>query len=430
MLVDGIWLRDFKISTKSDSQGGLNHQYSKGLVGYSENWLWMEDLVKGRCSKETRVISAHYPRKRDSVLVPGLDELQVVYDVFQFVRPAGSSVTVPVNFMFLHGSGMNRAIWEYYVANLLKEDKKTRRWHINKIVTVDQVTHGDSAVLNRDKLSVDFDWEDGARDACKVARKEFVPLKQKNLVDGIEPLNILVGHSMGGFQAMYSAVIEPLLFDMLITIEPVCVNKFVLSGDTNPMISINFYEALWAKMTDTFANEEEYTSFMEEKSFFTNVHPSILQRIKDFERIELADGSIRTKISQRQNILCYMTLTPAAVRLLRLLPSINIPVVSIIGGQSNWAPPENQETLSRLIPNYTKDIIDLGDHLVNIEIPDEVIMRIENNVDRFVDNLSAINHVNNIGWSSFERETKFSRVFERLKSQRITRPSSNIKSKL
>lgn len=368
----------------------------------------MEKLINSKYKRETKVIEAVNPRAfPDSTVVPNIDVLQIVYDVYSLTA-APSSQSVPrVNLLFLHGSGMNRSIWEYYVAHLV--DYKTN-WLIGKIVLLDQVTHGDSAVLNENKLGVNFDWIDGGRDACKVAQNEFF--------DGHAAYNVVVGHSMGGFQALSCGVLMPSLFHLILVIEPVVLMYNARGTDNNyTVIPTKFYKALAGKTKDHFSDEAEYLTFMREGSFFPKAHPEILKRMIDFERIDLPGGGIKTKMEQRQNLLCYLTLYPGAKWLLGSLKFIRAPVVSIEGSSSKWCPKENQETLQRLIPIYTRDKIQGGDHLVNIENPDETLIKIVCHISRFVASQSPETSTSDL--STDQRRERFTSEYSHYRDARV-----------
>lgn len=334
----------------------------------------MDGLICRRYNKSTKVIEATFPRaNQDSTQVPHKDKLSLVYDVYTQISSNGEVCHPRVNLLFLHGSGMNRTIWEYYVAHL--EDYELN-WQINKIVLLDQVTHGDSAVLNEGKLGVNFDWSDGARDACKVAQVEFD--------EGFPAHNVVIGHSMGGFQAMCCGILMPNLFQLILTIEPVALMSNMVNVNDRTVLPPKFYQALYSKMADTFGSLKEYEDFISNRSFFKAVHPEILQRLIEFERRDMPDGTIRTKMNREQNIMCYMTIFPTSTWLLNSLKFIKVPVVSLIGEIAKWGPKENQDTLKKLIPNYTQDVVPGGDHLMNIEKPDENLRRLTSHISRFV----------------------------------------------
>ncbi|CAB4256256.1 similar to Saccharomyces cerevisiae YOR084W LPX1 Oleic acid-inducible, peroxisomal matrix localized lipase [Maudiozyma barnettii] len=342
----------------------------------------MESIISTLFKKETKTTAAVASRSKNATLIEESDTLQLVYDVFTY--SAGSnkrnSDTCLINFMFLHGSGMNRSVWEYYIAYMSKHFDNNTKWQINKMITLDQVTHGDSAEINRNLLGTNFDWADGARDACKVAQEEFLPKRMSNCV------NVIVGHSMGGFQALSCGILSPTLFDLIIVIEPVVYVPHVENKLNVTIVPPRFYEALWNKMEDKFKDMNDFKKFMKKRSFYKNANAEIIERMIQFEAVHTAEGIIRTKISQQQNIICYLTLDPTAKWLIDSLPYINTPVYGIVGGKSTWCPPQNQELLVAKIPKYQKDIIPDGDHLLNLEDPGECLTKIFHCVNKFVDN--------------------------------------------
>ncbi|EDO17874.1 hypothetical protein Kpol_1043p65 [Vanderwaltozyma polyspora DSM 70294] len=372
----------------------------------------MDKIIRDNYQRETKIIDAVYPRTyRDSTIVHS-DRLQCVYDVFTYTGDRLNDEGVKMNLMFLHGSGMNRFIWDYYVAHLL--DYKLGA-AINKIVTLDQVTHGDSSVLNRGKLGVGYDWSDGARDACKVAQKEFYSGLEDNSDDII---NIVVGHSMGGFQAMCCGVLLPSLFDFIVTIEPVAYSPNVPNNSNVTVLPPKFFKAIASKVEDEFKNEAEYDKFMHERSFFTKTHPEIFERFKETERINMEDGSIRTKMERRQEMLCYMTLHPTSYWLLDGAKHIKVPVVSLVGGIATWAPKENQQVLQKSIPNYTVDVVPQGDHLMNIEMPDEMLKRLSVHFTKFAKEYQSKNY-DNSNKSVARREEIFEEIYKETERNRV-----------
>lgn len=337
----------------------------------------MDSELEKLYKKETKIISAVAPRSKGAVLLETEDKLRVIYDVYTKI-PCNKTTLLKVNLLFLHGSGMNRSIWEYYIANLPQHLEETPNWSINKIVTMDQVTHGDSAELNRYQLGVNFDWADGARDACRVAEEEFFPK------DSPDSINIVVGHSMGGFQALSCGVLSPFMFNQIIVIEPVVYVPHVYNQEGVTIVPPKFHKALLSKMDDTFKNMEDFKNFMKTRSFYRNSHPEIVDRMVQFEAVSLPDGRVRAKISKEQNIMCYLTLDPTAKWLIGSLPFIKTPVYGIVGGKSTWCPPQNQELLVAKLPEYHQDFISDGDHLVNLEDPDTCLKKITAYISEYV----------------------------------------------
>ncbi|GAV55978.1 hypothetical protein ZYGR_0AZ01500 [Zygosaccharomyces rouxii] len=364
----------------------------------------MDPLIKSRYKKQTKVIEAVWPRShKDAVLATAKDRLQLVYDVYTCVNSNKNDNNVFVNLLFLHASGMSRSVWDYHVAHLFDYEFN---WNVNKIILLDQVSQGDSGVLNADLLGVQQDWVDGARDACKVAQNEF------NTDSPV--LNIVIGHSAGGFQALSSGVLLPNLFQLIITVEPVVYMNYAT-------LSPRFYQALLDKMQDVFPNDEVYQNYMDRRSMYATVHPSILQRVKEFEKTVLPDGTIRTKISRNQHIICYMSLNSGADWLINSLSSIKVPVISMFGGISKWAPRKNREILKEKIPDYFEEMISDGDHLFNLEQPDKFLRKLVDYISGFVSNggRQYLESITSDNLLIDQRRKKFEIDFENYKKSKV-----------
>ncbi|EJS41696.1 YOR084W [Saccharomyces arboricola H-6] len=365
-------------------------------------------------NKETKTCSASWPRTPQSTLC-ATDRLELVYDVYTNADQGHHPCASSLNLVFLHGSGMSRVVWEYYLPRLTHADPEGN-YAIHKIVLIDQATHGDSGVLNRGKLGTNFNWIDGGRDALKIAAQELGGYDKRPAI------NVVIGHSMGGFQALVCDVLQPSLFHLLILIEPVVVTRqpsTVVPPDF-PQIPENLYNSLRLKTRDSFGSESEYVRYMKNDSFFTNAHDQILQRIIDFERIQApslgGDGSVRTKMDQAQNLLCYMNMQSFAPFLISNVKFVDKRAIHIVGARSNWCPPENQLFLQKTLQNYHLDVISGGSHLVNIEAPDLVIEKINHHIHEFV-LTSQLQSSYAPHLSLDERMVKFNQAFESFKSR-------------
>ncbi|CAG61030.1 uncharacterized protein GVI51_J08393 [Nakaseomyces glabratus] len=336
----------------------------------------MEARVNEKYEREVKTTAAVWPRSRNAVLNPDVDRLCVVYEVFTRCTGNGGSKKKKVNLVFCHGSGMNRAIWEYHADRIADLNSN---WVVDKIVVIDQVNHGDSALLNKGRLGLEFDWFDGARDICKVAEEEF------NFMNNY---NVIVGHSMGGFQTLAAVAHNPNLFQLAIVIEPVIIkDPSQLEPKTEYLFfPPNFYRALTAKMTDNFDSMQEFEEFMEKKSFYVKVHPEIRKRLTEFEAIQRPDGSVVTKMKKVHNFMCYATDNTSAKRMVQLMPFIGIPVVSLVGASSRWTPPVNNEYVRTRIPNCKEVSVANGDHLMNLEMPDTIVDYISKHISQYVAN--------------------------------------------
>lgn len=353
---------------------------------------------------QTKIIQAHHPRCNIDSTLSSNDILSIVYSVHYSTRKAKRLI----NLVFLHGSGMSRAVWYYHTEKLLSMDSL----NINSIILIDQVNHGDSYLLNKLKLGPHYDWIDGARDVIKVMSNELsISNNNKSYY------NIIIGHSMGGFQALSTIVLSPGLFQKCIVIEPVVItlSEVLFPKSDKTIIKKSFYDALFNNMNDTFDNISQFNDFIDNSSFYKNSSPIIKDIIKQYELLYSNNNNkIITKMNSFQNILCYLTNRPGSSWLLNNLSFINIPVISIWGKNSNWTPKQNLTTLQNNIPLFNTIIIDDADHLLNIELPDKLI-------DIIIDNLNDINNnnINTILLSDDERITLFNEKFNKFVNERI-----------
>ncbi|AET39110.1 triglyceride lipase Ecym_4027 [Eremothecium cymbalariae DBVPG len=359
---------------------------------------------------DVRSIQGMSPRSwPESVIDPTQDLLQVVYSVFEPREGVKRGGGTRVNMVFLHGSGMNRALWEYYLVPLWHSSNRSNGcWQLGKVLLIDQVNHGDSAVQNQGKLGVFADWLDGTHDVCLVASKEFTPV-------GADTVNVIVGHSMGGFQALCSASLYRSLFNLVIALEPVVWMYSVPNVEGFTKMKRGFYKALMRKSRDQFKDEEEYNKFQDEKGFYANAHPDILKRVKEFEKLVNKDGSVSMKTTTYQTMIAYFGNRPSAEWFMTGARFIKADVVTLMGGASKWTPPENEKFLSEQIPNYKMEVVPGGEHVMNLEIPDAIISRIVNHVEEFVQKTKRQEPIDD----STSRASKFLEMYSELERSRV-----------
>ncbi|AMD21039.1 HEL242Cp [Eremothecium sinecaudum] len=372
------------------------------MTGTNSN---IEDIEKYFHS-EVCYTPAKAPRSYPEAVVDNSkDTLEVCYfkHVPKVSFPAGGTV---VNLVFAHGTGLNSGVWDYYLVPLLKAAQQSNGvWSLGTVLFVDQVNHGDSAVRNAGKLGMNCDWGDGSHDICLVALKEL-PLPGKDII------NIAVGHSMGGCQVMYTTIIYPGLFSMIIGLEPVVWTH--TEDHTNYLTAIphRVYDSVLAKNKDYFANEEDFMKFRS-TSLYVKSHPDIEKRFWDYERISNPDGSISMKCSVPQLLASYVGNRPAADMLMKCLRFVRTPMVSIFGGASHWCHQESKDFLRDNVPNYIVDSVPGGTHLFCMEIPDAVneflVKYIVKAAQEPRDNLAPVS----------DRDAKFQELYRDLAIHRI-----------
>lgn len=306
-----------------------------------------------------KVVEAEFPRMTVNSTIPTGASLAVVFDHYRIRREWKSSSRKPVNLFFMSGTGMTKAIWQYHIKRLFKysEENEDLRWQLNNAVAVDLVNHGESAVENCGKLGFVVDWREGAHDLIQVAKS----LR-------LQGSNVVIGHSMGGYQALYASTLAPLMFQFAFVIEP------VIYGDPKSSKRlVKMVPSLNKVLKSKFNNEQDYEQFFREMSIFKNFHPEILNDFINSEKVIHRDGSVSTKTTKEQQMICYMNAAPAVALWKEVLSHVNIPVIHAIGKEASWNPPESVNEV-RAGLKYVKGIdIEEGLHLVNCEKPDVII---------------------------------------------------------
>ncbi len=147
--------------------------------------------------KTLRTQDAHYPRTPLNSTVYPSDRLDLVLTVYESrlldsVDSAHNDLHNKeiINLIFVHGTGMCKEVWNYHIDKLFRgNDKKDRKWILGTAVAIDAVNHGDSYLLNKNKVGWCYNWLDGGKDISRVVKK--LNLKGRTLS---------IGHSMGGYQ--------------------------------------------------------------------------------------------------------------------------------------------------------------------------------------------------------------------------------------
>lgn len=322
-----------------------------------------------------KVVEAEFPRMTINSTIPTGISLAVVFDHYRIKKDWKSSHRKPVNLYFMSGTGMTKAIWQYHIKRLFQysEDNESLPRQLNNAIAIDLVNHGESAVENTGRLGFVIDWREGAHDLIQVAKS----LR-------LQGTNIVVGHSMGGFQALYASSLAPLLFQHVIAIEPVIYG--------NPGPDPSFYRrmaGLDRKMKSEFNNEEEFDYYFKNKSIFKNFHDEILRDYMESEKIVHRDGRVSAKTTKEQQLICYMNAGPGVRLWKEILSNVSVPVIHAIGKSATWTPPDSISEIRKQLKKVKPIDIEGGLHLVNCEKPETIIEIIvdclNNNINESVD---------------------------------------------
>lgn len=272
-----------------------------------------------------------------------------------------------MNLIFLHGTGMNKAIWHYHIDQLYE-----RCWlfgvHINVVLAVDAVNHGTSALLNKGKLGDVVDWRDFSLDVAEVARAEKDVFFAGNK-------NILVGHSMAGFVSLYLTFLHPALFDSCVVLNPVCYASSNKSESPyEPFLT-------WERkkyMETTFSLDpgadwkHHVLEYMNTRSFYRNFDPKVLANmLEDEYPPNPLNGTtvIDLNTTKKQTLITYLGGYDAMVQTLAVFSGIRVPVYRILG-ELDTAADEVRNRLQEAIPAMKTTVLPGQKHLVHGLHPD------------------------------------------------------------
>ncbi|OBA22330.1 alpha/beta-hydrolase [Metschnikowia bicuspidata var. bicuspidata NRRL YB-4993] len=298
---------------------------------------------------EKKQTQAYWPRGPGSY-VSMTDKLDIVYLKYTSADPVPQGCTT-VNFIFAHGTGMNKSLWKRHIEELYGKNKSCTGWKVGCVLSVDAVGHGDSALINKEKISWANDWRDGAKDLIETTG-DFLPSAYTR--------NIVVGHSMGGFHATYASFLEPTLFDACVAIEPVI---FIDQG-ANPL-AVARMKKIGLVLRDQFASRADADAFFQKGSFYRVMDPRVLA---DFTSDELhwENGQLRTKATKDAQLAAYLSAVYSVRFGQNILLLLEVPYLLITGEQAAWNSPKSDRHIEKSVSSHLLETVKLrGDHLVH-----------------------------------------------------------------
>ncbi|GEQ71102.1 hypothetical protein JCM33374_g4783 [Metschnikowia sp. JCM 33374] len=300
--------------------------------------------------------SAYWPRGPGSSLSMR-DSLEIVYLKY-FPEKTASEGCTTVNFIFAHGTGMNKSVWKSHIEEIYRKSRGATDWKVGCILSVDAVGHGDSGILNKGKISWGNDWRDGAKDLITVIKHEinttgdFLPSPYTR--------NILVGHSMGAFHTTYASFLEPELFDACVAIEPVI---YLDEG------AGSYFFARMKKISqilkDEFSSREEVNTFFRRDSFYKVMNGKVLEDFVDDE-IYFQDGTYKTKSTKHVQLATYLSALYSLKFGQDILGLLEVPYLFITGTRADWNSPKSENHIKTSVPSHLLERAQIdGDHLVH-----------------------------------------------------------------
>lgn len=320
-------------------------------------------------SVSLHLCKAHAPRTPGSTILPD-DRMDVVYRKYTATAPTAPTL----NLLFIHGTGMNKAVWHYHIQRLFEQQGA---WQIGTAVSVDVVNHGDLAVLNRTKLGPGFTWIDAAKDLLAVVEAEQLAAR---------PL-VAVGHSLGGGLCVLAASMSPRLFDLVVLADP------VMSPETYRMPRdqlgkyVQFrratYKRMRANLTDRFASVAAGKEWFATNSIYRGCDARLLADIADDEVVEQTDGTAIAKSPVDQQMLVYNDRVYGGVMAYAAAQALTCEVLYVPRTKaSTGLPLELVELIAKAINHVTVEPIPGTGHMCHMEQPDAMVERLVRWLDR------------------------------------------------
>lgn len=234
--------------------------------------------------------------------------------------------------LLLHGLTLHARIWGNFAAYFSQD------YHI---VALDQRGHGESQWSEEMAYSIEDHFSDIA-----------------TLIESLDPDHLtIVGHSMGGRNALFYAACCPQRIERLITIDA--------RPGNNPVSS----ETLRDHLTQL---PLEATSFDEIAAVVGTLYPAldsdVIFHIIRYSYNRLADGRLVPKFDIRMGVLLERA-GYAALDLWLFLEHISCPTLVIRGQDSTFLTPEDARRMCRLLPDAKLEEIPETTHMPAHENP-------------------------------------------------------------
>ncbi|ODV82141.1 alpha/beta-hydrolase [Suhomyces tanzawaensis NRRL Y-17324] len=317
---------------------------------------------------ETKTIDAAFPRSPGSTLLVG-EKLKLVYNRYKNTQtaPAGA---IRYNFVFSHGTGMNKSVWKYHIHQLYQ--RSGAQFYVDSVVSIDAAGHGDSALLNANNLGWVCNWGDHGKDINAVVKYE--QNTTGDFQNGLESRTIAIGHSFGGHGVILAAFYEPDLYDSIVPIEP------VVYGTPESVAKFSkIFSKLSNLLLDDFDSLDDFNDYFTKFSIFKTLDKRVLA---DFMKDELhvekdkeGETHYKTKASNFAQMTCYFGSAVSIPFCMEIQHLIRVPVHHVTGKKATWNLPEGAPFFRSHVQERFISSFDLeeGQHMMNVERPDETV---------------------------------------------------------
>ncbi|KLO07980.1 hypothetical protein SCHPADRAFT_908983 [Schizopora paradoxa] len=241
-------------------------------------------------------------------------------------RGSNSSTTMspkrkPVTLVLAHATGMPKETWEPFLCSLCKELEGNDDVLIDEAWAIEAINHGDSFVLNADKVGVLFDWSEHARDILNFLRN-YLPDKSSSMSTlpvhlasvpedvghsrsafGFRDRTVVgIGHSFGGCASVLAAVNMPKLFTSLILADPVIVPEY--KDRTQQVL---FYASISLQRQESWSSRDEALKLLRKSPVFAAWHPSAILKYAKYGLVTRErETRVKLKMSGLQEAITFV----------------------------------------------------------------------------------------------------------------------------
>lgn len=289
------------------------------------------------------------------------EHLDVSYCVWSNHEPSSVPNNQRINLLFLHGSQIVKEAWNYYVKLCFE------KWgeKLDKVILIDMINNGDTALINYEKTNWFSHWMDLAHDNCLVVHDVI----NRGELEG--PL-VVLGHSLGGSVALFMANIEPNLFAGIVVFDPVW--GWDPAYYDTPAFSERFtyiMSKLYENARDTFDSDKDYDTYMNTRYVSRTFHPSIKADIEKYSQIKDSQGKVHMKMNRIQQVGHYVSSLCNRRAGQTIFGWTPVPVLALSGDIDDFTPPGSAKKLASILPFSEYGLVKGGGHVVFYEKPHE-----------------------------------------------------------
>lgn len=336
--------------------------------------------------KESFIFDASHPRRSPRATLRSKDRLRCIGNKYVWKSPLmtpwtttdasaiiqkGAPARDPatkVNVILGHANGFNKELYEPMIARLL-----CSTCTIAAVFVHDVVSQGASGLLNADILGDEYSWSDSGRDLlCMIEH-----LRRTGLMEHDYPL-VGLGHSMGGCQIAYAAMLHERLFESLILVDPVIdeLSRGVVLGSGH-------IASLSAKRRDRWPSRADARAKFLKSPFYQSWDPEVFERWMQYGVMDTGIGEqVRLTTTSAQEVYSFLQYLPyketeatnpdTSTFVYRHLKFLVLPVHLIYGEHSTTIRPEGRARILASLQHGTRVDVEGCGHLVPMEKPGAV----------------------------------------------------------